>query len=83
VTTGETQSAEEAPKVCQNPAATTASHDWIVAIILATIVAIVFFKTTKATMHDFDYTVRIASALLHGHLGLDRYPGAWLNEMVP
>jgi hypothetical protein len=83
VTTGETQSAEEAPKVCQNAAATTASRDWIVAIVLGVIATVLFFKTTKATMHDFDYTARIASALLQGHLGLDRHPGAWLNEMVP
>lgn len=34
-------------------------------------------------MHDFDYTGRIASALLHGHLGLDKRPGSWLNELVP
>jgi hypothetical protein len=74
---------EEAPEVCQNVVATRSSRDWIVAIILAVIAAIVFFKTTKATMHDFDYTARIASALLHGHLGLDKHPGSWLNELVP
>ena len=81
--TGDVQSAEKAPEVCQNVATTRASRDWIVAIILAVIAAVVFFKTTKATMHDFDYTARIASALLHGHLGLDRPPGSWLNELVP
>jgi hypothetical protein len=81
--TGETRSTEEAPEVRPNVMATRASRDWIVGTILAVIAAIVFFKTTKATMHDFDYTGRIASALLHGHLGLDRHPGAWLNEMVP
>jgi hypothetical protein len=83
VTTGETRRADEAPKGCQNAVATTGSRDWIVAIALGIIAAIVFFKTTKATMHDFDYTTRIASALLHGHLGLDRHPASWLNEMVP
>jgi hypothetical protein len=81
--TGETRSTEEAPEVRPNVMATRASRDWIVGTILAVIAAIVFFKTTKATMHDFDYTGRIASALLHGHLGLDKHPGAWLNEMVP
>lgn len=81
--TDETQSAEEAPKVCQDAPVTRRSRDWIVAIILSVIAAIVFFKTTKATMHDFDYTARIASALLHGHLGLNRHPGSWLNELVP
>jgi len=81
--TEEAQSAESAPEVYQNVVATRASRDWIVGIILAVIAAIVFFKSTKATMHDFDYTARIASALLHGHLGLDRNPGSWLNELVP
>jgi hypothetical protein len=81
--TGETRSTEEAPELCQKVVVTAASRNWIVAIILAVIAAILFFKTTKATMHDFDYTNRIASALLHGHLGLDRHPGAWLNELVP
>jgi hypothetical protein len=32
-------------------------------------------------MHDFDYTNRTASALSHGHLGLERRPDPWLNEM--
>jgi hypothetical protein len=50
---------------------------------LSAVAGLVFFFTTKATMHDFDYTGRIASALLHGHLGLDRHPGSWLNELVP
>jgi hypothetical protein len=81
--TEETQSTEEAPEVSQNLVATRASRDWIVAIILGIIATVVFFLTTKATMHDFDYTARIASALLHGHLGLDRNPGSWLNELVP
>ncbi|HZR06405.1 MAG TPA: hypothetical protein VFA61_11325 [Candidatus Udaeobacter sp.] len=82
VTTGETQSAEDGPGV-QDVVATRVSRDWIVATILAVIAAVAFFKTTRATMHDFDYTARIASALLHGQLGLDKRPGAWLNELVP
>ncbi|HEU0273859.1 MAG TPA: hypothetical protein VFQ83_04975 [Candidatus Udaeobacter sp.] len=59
------------------------SRDWIVGIVLGVITFIVFFTTTKATMHDFDYTARIGSALLHGHLGLRNRPGSWLNELVP
>ncbi len=81
--TGEAGSAEKARDVCQNVAAPGPSRDWIVAIFLAVISSIVFFETTKATMHDFDYTSRIAAALLHGRLGLDRHPGSWLNELVP
>lgn len=31
----------------------------------------------------YNYTVLIADALLHGHLGLAEHPGSWLNEFVP
>jgi hypothetical protein len=59
------------------------TRDFWIAAGLSLFAALVFGFTTKATMHDFDYTGRIASALLRGHVGLDRHPGAWLNEMVP
>jgi hypothetical protein len=59
------------------------TRDFWIAVGLSLFAALVFGFTTKATMHDFDYTARIASALLHGHLGLDKHPGAWLNELVP
>jgi hypothetical protein len=63
--------------------ATRGSRDWIVAIVLGIIAAIVFFKTTKPTQEHFDYTFRIAGALLQGHVGLASRPPSWLNEMVP
>jgi hypothetical protein len=50
---------------------------------LSLFAAVVFYFTTKTTLNNFDYTSRIASALLHGHLGLQTRPGSWLNEMVP
>jgi hypothetical protein len=59
------------------------TKDFWIAAGLSLFAALVFNFTTKATLSDFDYTNRIASALLHGHLGLDRHPGSWLNEMVP
>ncbi len=59
------------------------TRDFWLAAALSLVAALVFGFTTKATLHDFDYTDRIASALLQGRLGLDRHPGAWLNEMVP
>jgi hypothetical protein len=65
---------------------TNVSHKWKdlwLAVGLSLAATLAFYFTTKATMHDFDYTCRIASTLLHGRLGLDRHPGAWLNEMVP
>ncbi|PYL57224.1 MAG: hypothetical protein DMF31_11105, partial [Verrucomicrobia bacterium] len=58
-------------------------RELLLAVGLCALAGLVFFFTTKATMHDFDYTARIASALLHRHLGLDRQPGSWLNELVP
>src|SRR5262249_11176526 len=35
------------------------------------------------TLRNLDYTVEIASALLHGNLGLREKPPEWLNEMIP
>src|SRR5262245_42537093 len=32
---------------------------------------------------DYDYTYRIAGALVEGRLGLNETPPSWLNEMVP
>jgi len=45
--------------------------------------AIAFYFSTKATLHDLDYTSQIASALIHGHVGLRGKPPDWLNEMIP
>jgi hypothetical protein len=45
--------------------------------------AIAFYLSTKATLHDLDYTSQIASAFLHGQLGLREKPPDWLNEMIP
>jgi hypothetical protein len=41
-----------------------------------------FYFSINANQQHFDYTARIASALLHGHLGLRNTPPSWLNEMV-
>jgi hypothetical protein len=58
-------------------------RDWIVATILGLVTAIVFFKSTKPIQEHFDYTYRVAGALLHGHVGLDAPPPSWLNEFCP
>ncbi len=42
-----------------------------------------FYISTKSAHGHFDYTFRIATALLSGHVGITGHPGAWLNEMVP
>jgi hypothetical protein len=54
-----------------------------IAVGLSLFAAIAFYFSTKATLHDLDYTSQIASALLHGRLGLLEKPPEWLNEMIP
>jgi hypothetical protein len=54
-----------------------------VAVAVSLFAAIAFYFSTKATLHDLDYTSQIASALLHGQLGLQEKPPDWLNEMIP
>ena len=58
-------------------------QEFCVAIGLSLFAMLLFYFSTKATLHDFDYTGRIASALLHGQLRLETRLGSWLNEMVP
>jgi hypothetical protein len=59
------------------------SREFSVAIAVSLFAVIAFYFSTKATLHDLDYTNQIASALLHGQLGLQEKPPAWLNEMIP
>ena len=54
-----------------------------IALGLSLCAAIAFYFSTRATLHDLDYTTQIASALLHGHVGLREKPPDWLNEMIP
>src|SRR5438874_586883 len=58
-------------------------RDFWIAVGLSLFAALVFGSTTKDTMHDFNYTGHVASALLQGHVGLERHPGSWMNEFVP
>ncbi len=57
-------------------------QEFCVAIGLSLFAMLLFYFSTKATLHDFDYTGRIASALLRGHLGLETRSDSWLKEMV-
>ena len=59
------------------------SRDLWLALGLSLFATIAFYFSTKATLHDLDYTNQIASALLHGQLGLQEKPPDWLNEMIP
>src|SRR5881296_3023935 len=60
----------------------TTRQFWIAAAVSLS-AALAFYFSTKATLHDLDYTSQIASALLRGDLGLREKPPDWLNEMIP
>jgi hypothetical protein len=59
------------------------SRDLWIALGVSLFAATAFYFSTKATLHDLDYTNQIASVLLHGQLGLREKPPDWLNEMIP
>lgn len=63
--------------------AMTKHRDVWVASALALVALLLFYFSIKATQQHFDYTARIASALLQGDLGLRKPAPSWLNEMVP
>src|SRR5260370_35763700 len=63
--------------------AMTRRRDLWVASALALVTLLLFYSSIKATQRHFDYTSRIASALLQGDLGLRQPAPSWLNEMVP
>lgn len=52
-------------------------------VALALAGAALFAILTPARHAHFDYTYRVADALLHGHVGLRHAPPSWLNEFVP
>ena len=52
-------------------------------LALVTAVFLIYWFSNPAPMEHFDYTYRIAEALLQGRLGLTERPPSWLNEMVP
>ena len=58
-------------------------QDFWLAIALSLVAGILFYFSTRADQHDFDYTYRIAQALLSGHVGLSGSKPGWLSELVP
>ncbi|HEY7180622.1 MAG TPA: hypothetical protein VIC84_04340, partial [Blastocatellia bacterium] len=44
--------------------------------------AVYYFSNPRSGSY-YDYTYRVAEALLSGRLGLTEHPPDWLNEMVP
>jgi hypothetical protein len=55
----------------------------IPALTIAAGVFLIYWFSNPQPMGRFDYTYRIAEALLNGRLGLNEAPPSWLNEMVP
>jgi hypothetical protein len=53
------------------------------AAILVTIVFFAYYFANPQSGSFYDYTFRIADALLQGKAGLDEQPPSWLNEMIP
>ena len=53
----------------------------VIGLALAT--GFVYLFSNPRPQAHFDYTFRIAGALLDGNAGLTEKPPAWLNEMVP
>jgi len=62
---------------------TDKSKEFWLAAGLSLLALLIFYFSTKATQQHFDYTSRIALALIHGRFGLRDTPPSWLNEMVP
>ncbi|MEP7336794.1 MAG: hypothetical protein ABI977_03550, partial [Acidobacteriota bacterium] len=53
------------------------------AAIFVTLVFFAYYFANPQAGSFYDYTFRIAEALLHGKAGLDEQPPSWLNEMIP
>ena len=53
------------------------------AATISLLAGIFFYFSTSPDQRVFDYTHRIAQALLSGHVGLLGSPGSWLPELVP
>lgn len=67
--------------IAATPAPTTSSQQLTLMLILVAFLAYYFANPSPGA--DYDYTLRIAGALLEGKLGLDEEPPSWLNEMIP
>ncbi len=52
-------------------------------LILVAGIFLVYYVSNPLSGEFYEYTLRIASALLQGRLGETAAPPAWLNEMIP
>jgi hypothetical protein len=58
-------------------------REFALAAALSLVAAFAFYFSIKPAHQHFDYTARVALALLDGHVGIESRPPSWLNEMVP
>lgn len=64
--------------------ALTISHQQkYLAVVLVILVFFAYFYANPQSGSFYDYTFRIADAMLHGKLGIEEQPPQWLNEMIP
>jgi hypothetical protein len=61
----------------------TGKRGLLLSIALAVAIVVVYYLSSPATASYYDYTFRIAGALINGRLGTIETPPSWLNEMVP
>jgi hypothetical protein len=61
----------------------TGKRGLVLSLALAVATVAVYYLSSPATASYYDYTFRIAGALIHGRLGTTETPPTWLNEMVP
>jgi hypothetical protein len=80
--------AEESRAVAQQPAAgaqqstkATLTERLVLAAITLGVFLVYVFSNPEPR-NFYDYSFRIAEAILHGRLGLTENPGSWLNEMI-
>ena len=67
----------------RTPDARPARQSYLTPLAVALATALVYFFSNPRPQTYFDYTFRIAGALLGGDAGLTEQPPSWLNEMVP
>jgi hypothetical protein len=58
-------------------------RSFLIPLALSIVAGAVYYFSNPQSGSYYDYTYRIAEALLNGRLGLNEKPPDWLNEMVP
>jgi hypothetical protein len=56
---------------------------YLFCILLFLLAFLIYYLSNPLPGSYYDYTARIAAALIHGELGVSEQPPSWLNEMVP